>query len=314
MYRDDHSLWVEKYRPRKIDDCVLPSNIKEIFHGIVKDGEIPNLLLSGPAGTGKTTIAKALCNELNCDHLFLNASKERGIETIRFDVTNYSSTKSLYGGRKVVILDEADSLTPDAQTALRATIEDCSAGTSFIFTCNYKNRIISPLHSRCSVIEFRIGKEDRADVVKGLYLRLKDILAQENVEYNKDVLGKVILKFFPDIRRLLNELQTYTKRTGKIDEGILSLGRELDIKQLYSALKKRKYNDVREWVVSSLDNDPSRIYRKIYDGLKDHILDSSIPEAVLIIGDYQYKSSFSADQEICLLACLIRLMVDCEYV
>jgi DNA polymerase III delta prime subunit len=310
-------MWVEKYRPRTVEDCILPKTIKDTFNGIVRSGEIPNLLLSGPAGTGKTTIAKAICNELGLlenNMLFINASKERGIDTIRTTVTKFSSTKSFDGKRKVVLLDEADSLTPDAQTALRALIEEFSSNTSFIFTCNFKNRIIKPLHSRTTVIEFKPkNKEDKLELIKGLYRRVVQILSNEDVEYNKDVLQKVLIKYFPDNRQLIQDLQTYTKAYGKIDEGLLSYDKEIDLSGLFKALKNKDYKEVRNWVVNSLDNDPNILYRKIYDNLKDALKNTSIPQAVILIADYQYKNSFSADSEICFLAFLTELMVHCEF-
>ena len=315
QYRDDHVIWVEKYRPRCVDDCILPGKYKDIFLGIVQDKLIPNLLLSGPSGSGKTTVAQALCFELDYEYLFLNASKERGIETIRTSVTQFCSSLSLEGKRrKAVIFDEADYLTPEAQTALRSLVEEFAANCTFIFTCNYKNKIIQPIHSRCSCFEFRISKEDKSSVLRDLVFRLKDILQNENINYDKEVLPKVILKYFPDYRRLINEIQSYAKAKGQIDEGILSLDCEIDIYKLFVALKSKKFQDVREWTVSALDNDANVLYRKVYDGLKKYIKLHTIPPAILIIADYQYKSAFSMDPEICFLACMIELMTECEFV
>jgi DNA polymerase III delta prime subunit len=313
MYRDDHTIWVEKYRPRKVDDCVLPKHIKNVFKGILRDGNIPNMLLSGPAGSGKTTVAKALCHELEYEFLFLNASKDRGIDVIRHDVVQFASAKSLDSKRKAIIFDEADYLTPEAQTALRGTIEEFAGNCCFIFTCNYKNKIIDALKSRTSIIEFRINKESKKDVLTSLYKRITYILDQESITYNKEVLPRVIVKYFPDFRRIINELQSYSRASGAIDEGILSVENELDMQFLYSGLKNKKFQDVRQWVVSALDNDQTVIYNKLYQSFYDNLDKSSIPQAIVLLADYQYKSAFSADPEPCLLACLVELMVECKF-
>jgi DNA polymerase III delta prime subunit len=306
-------LWVEKYRPKEISECVLPQYIKEIFNKIVQEGRIPNMILAGGPGMGKTTVAKALCNEIGCDWLMINGSEESGIDVLRTKIRGYASTVSFDGGRKVVILDEADYLNPQStQPALRSFIEEFEKHCSFIMTCNYANRIIQPLHSRCQVIEFKINKEEKVQVGAQFGKRLYSILEKENVEYDKKVVAEILFKHFPDYRRVLNELQKYSTY-GKIDTGILSQVAEMNLKELMSAMKEKKFNDVRKWVAENIDNDPQKIYRKLYDVASDYIEPASIPQLVLILADYQYKSAFTPDQELNLVACLVESMVECQF-
>ena len=307
-------LWVEKYRPKTIEECVLPDRIKTLFQQISLEGRIPNMILSGGPGMGKTTVAKALCNEVGCDFLMINGSEESGIDVLRTKIRGYASTVSFDGKRKVVILDEADYLNPQStQPALRSFIEEFEKHCSFIMTCNYINRIIEPLHSRCQTIDFRINKEEKLNVGSNFGKRLYTILDQEKVDYDKKVVAEVLMKHFPDYRRVLNELQKYSKY-GNIDSGILSQVSELDLSELMKYMKDKKFNEVRKWVVNNLDNDPQKIYRKIYDIAETHIQTSSIPQLVLILADSQYKSAFAADHELNLVACLVEIMVECQFI
>ena len=307
-------LWVEKYRPKTIEECVLPDRIKTLFEQISLEGRIPNMILSGGPGMGKTTVAKALCNEVGCDFLMINGSEESGIDVLRTKIRGYASTVSFDGKRKVVILDEADYLNPQStQPALRSFIEEFEKHCSFIMTCNYINRIIEPLHSRCQTIDFRINKEEKLNVGSNFGKRLYTILDQEKVDYDKKVVAEVLMKHFPDYRRVLNELQKYSKY-GNIDSGILSQVSELDLSELMKYMKDKKFNEVRKWVVNNLDNDPQKVYRKIYDIAENHIQTSSIPQLVLILADSQYKSAFAADHELNLVACLVEVMVECQFI
>jgi DNA polymerase III delta prime subunit len=306
-------LWVEKYRPNKIEDCILPDAIKKSFLEYVKQGEIPNLLLAGTAGVGKTTIARALCEEIGCDYIIINGSDESGIDVLRNKIKNYASSMSLTGGRKVIILDEADYLNPNStQPALRGAIEEFSSNCSFIFTCNYKNRIIEPLHSRCAVVEFKIQNGQKAKMASQFFKRVEWILGQENIQYSKEVVAAVITKHFPDNRRILNELQRYAS-SGIIDQGILASVAEIQISGLTKAVKEKDFASARKWVALNLDNDPVRIYRKVYDALYEFLKPNSIPQAVLILAKYQYQAAFCADQEINLVACLTEFMIECEF-
>lgn len=308
-----HMLWVEKYRPHTIQDCILPDNIKSTFQEYVNRKEIPNLLLAGSAGVGKTTIAKALCEEVGCNYLIINGSDESGIDTFRTKIKNYASSMSFSGDRKVIIIDEADYLNPSStQPALRGAIEEFSNNCSFIFTCNYKNRIIDPLHSRCSVIEFKIQNGQKAKMAAQFMKRVEWILKEENLPYEKDVVAAVITKYFPDNRRILNELQRYSVG-GVIDKGILSNVSDVNISQLVKSIKEKDFTSSRKWVTSNLDNDTSTILRKIYDSMYEFLKPESIPPAVLILAKYQYQSAFVADQEINLMACLTEFMVECEF-
>ena len=307
----NHLLWVEKYRPKKVEDCILPDAIKSTFQEYVTRKEIPNLLLSGTAGVGKTTIAKALCEEIGCDYIVINGSDENGVDTIRVKIKNYASSISLAGGRKVIILDEADYLTPNAQAILRASIEEFSTNCSFIFTCNFKNRIIDPIHSRCSVIDFKVNGS-KQKMAAAFFKRVEWILSEEGVAYEKDVVAAIVTKHFPDNRRILNELQRYSV-SGTIDKGILSSVADIQLNDLIKALKEKDFAATRKWVTSNLDNDPSKIYRKLYDSLYELLKAQSVPQLVLHLAKYQYQSAFVADHEINMIACLTEIMVDCEF-
>jgi DNA polymerase III delta prime subunit len=304
-------LWVEKYRPRTIKDCILPDHLKMMFQEFVDQDNIPNMLLSGTAGTGKTTIARALCEELGCDYIIINGSEESGIDVLRTKIKDFATTVSLTGKVKVVILDEADYLNPNStQPALRGFIEEFSNNCRFIFTCNYKNRIISPLHSRTTVVEFKIEKDDKPKIAAKFFKRLADILAKENVEFDQKVVAEVLNKHFPDYRRVLNELQRYSS-SGKIDAGLLVNVSDANMKELMSALKERDFKKMRTWVVNNLDNDPAMIFRKLYDTLMTEVV--QVPQLVLLLADYQYKAAFVADAEINLVACLTEIMAACEF-
>ena len=306
-------LWVEEYRPKTIDDCILPQSLKTLFTSFIQKGELSNILLSGPPGIGKTTVAKALCDQLNCDWVMINGSEESGIDVLRSKIKNFASTVSLSGGKKVVILDEADYLNPQStQPALRGFIEEFHKNCRFILTCNFKNRLIEPLHSRFSTIEFRIANKDKPKLASKLFERAVYILKEQNVDYDEPVLAELIKKHFPDFRKLINELQRYSV-SGKIDAGILVNISDENLKTLLSHLKGKDFTEMRKWVVQNLDNDPVKIFRKIYDGMYESLQPETIPHAVLIIADYQYKSAFVADQEINLVACLTELMSQVKF-
>jgi len=306
-------LWVEEYRPKTIDDCILPDSLKTLFTSFVQKGELSNLLLSGTSGIGKTTVAKALCEQLNCDWIMINGSEEGGIDVLRNKIKNFASTVSLSGGKKVVILDEADYLNPQStQPALRGFVEEFHKNCRFILTCNFKNRIIEPLHSRFSNIEFKINPKDKPKLASRLFERAVFILKEQNINYEEKVLVELIKKHFPDFRKLINELQRYSI-SGTIDAGILVNLSDENLKTLVSHLKNKEFSDMRKWVVNNLDNDPVRIFRKMYDTLYSNLEPSTIPHAVLIIADYQYKSAFVADQEINLVACLTELMSQVKF-
>ena len=306
-------LWVEKYRPKTISECILPDTIKNTFIDFVKNKEIPNLLLCGTAGVGKTTVARALCNDFRADYILINGSEERNIDTLRVKIKNFASTVSLSGGKKVVILDEADYLNPQStQPALRGFIEEFHKNCRFILTCNFKNRIIEPLHSRFSNIEFRINPKDKPKLASQLFSRATHILKEQNVDFEDKVLAELIKKHFPDFRKLINELQRYSV-SGTIDAGILVNVSDENLKTLVTHLKGKEFGDMRKWVVNNLDNDPVKIFRKIYDNMYDSLQPETIPHAVLIIADYQYKSAFVADQEINLVACLTELMSQVKF-
>lgn len=307
-----HILWVEKYRPKTIEDCILPDGIKATFQEYVNRKEIPNLLLSGSAGVGKTTIAKALCEEVGCDYIMINGSDESGIDVLRNKIKNYASSMSLSGGRKVVIIDEADYLNPNStQPALRGAIEEFASNCSFIFTCNYKNRIIDPIHSRCTVIDFK-ANGSKAKMASQFFKRVENILQIEGIIYEKEVVASVITKHFPDNRRILNELQRYAAG-GIIDKGILSSVSEIRMTELTTALKDKDFASCRKWVTNNLDNDPTRIFRNIYDGLYGVLEANSVPQMVVILAKYQYQAAFVADHEINLIACLTEIMVECQF-
>ena len=314
MSRDEF-LWVEKYRPKTIEDCILPETTKKTFKDFLDKGEVPNLLLSGPAGCGKTTVAKALCNELGVDVYVINGSDEgRFLDTVRNTAKNFASTVSLSSTakHKVIIIDEADNTTNDVQLLLRASIEEFSNNCRFIFTCNYKNKIIEPLHSRCAVVDFNIKGKEKANLAAGFYGRLQDILQKEGVKFDNKVLIELINKHFPDWRRVLNECQRYSSG-GEINSGILATFSDVKVNDLINYLKDKNFTEVRKWVVSNLDNDASNLLRRVYDAAFDYLSPQSIPAAVLVIAKYQYQCAFVADQEVNLLAALTEIMVECEF-
>jgi DNA polymerase III delta prime subunit len=306
-------LLVEKYRPATIDDCILPVSLKETFKDIVGSGECQNLLLTGGAGCGKTSVARALCNELDADSILINCSEDGNIDTLRTKIRTFASTVSISGNKKVVILDEFDySNANSIQPALRGAIEEFADNCRFIITCNYKNRIISPIHSRCTNIEFAIPSEEKPSLAGQFMQRVKTILDKEAIPYEDKILAQLITKYFPDFRRVLNELQRYSV-AGIIDIGILSQIGEVQVKELAVAMKGKNFTEARKWVVSNLDNSQTELFRKIYDGLHDYVTPSSIPQAILILADYQHKAAFVADQEINLTACIVELMMECEF-
>ena len=308
-------LWVEKYRPKTIEECILPDSTKKTFVEFVQSGELPNLLLAGPPGVGKTTVAKALCNELGVDYYVINGSDEgRFLDTVRNQAKSFASTVSLTssGNHKVIIIDEADNTTHDVQLLLRANIEAFYNNCRFIFTCNYKNKIIEPLHSRCSVVEFGIRGKERQELAAKFFKRLQTILTEEKVKAEPKVLVGLINKHFPDWRRVLNECQRYST-SGEIGSEVLTALSPTNTSELIGFLSKKEFQNVRKWVVQNLDNDPNSILRSVYDSIYENLKPSSIPEAVLIIAKYQYQSAFAADQEINMLAAMTELMVQCEF-
>ena len=301
-------LWVEKYRPKTIDDCVLPDALKQTLSKFISKGDIPNLILSGGPGVGKTTAAKAMLDELGLTYMFINGSEESGIDVLRTKIKNFASTVSLHGGRKYLILDEADYLNPQStQPALRGFIEEFHKNCGFILTCNYKNRLIPPLHSRCSVVDFTIQKSEKKELAEQFFQRVMNILVVEEIKFEPKAVAEVINKFFPDWRRVINELQRYSV-SGRIDAGILVDISEVNIKELMHSMKQKEFTNVRKWIVNNIDNDPTRLFRRLYDNLYDYMDGSSIPHIVVILGEYQYKAAFVADQEINMLACLTEIM------
>ena len=306
-------LWVEQYRPKTVDDCILPQNLKNTFKEFVEQGNIPNVILSGGPGVGKTTIAKAVLDEIGATYMMINGSEESGIDVLRTKIKNFASTVSLEGGRKYLILDEADYLNPQStQPALRGFMEEFHKNCGFILTCNYKNRLIEPLHSRCSVIDFSIPKSEKANLAMDFMKRVEFILQSESVEYEKKVLAELIQRHFPDWRRTLNELQRYSV-SGRIDAGILIDMAEINIKELMMFMKEKEFTNVRKWVVNNLDVDSVRLIRSVYDSLYTFLDHSTIPHAVCILADYSYRGAFVADQEINTLACLTEMMAKCKF-
>ena len=306
-------LWVEEYRPKDVKSCILPKDLKNTFLEFIKKGNVPNLILSGGPGVGKTTIAKAVLGELNSTHIMINGSEESGIDVLRTKIKNFASTVSLHGGRKYIILDEADYLNPQStQPALRGFMEEFHKNCGFILTCNYKNRLIPALHSRCGVVEFTIPNSEKPKLASQFFKRVETILQEKNVKYDKRVIAEVINKHFPDWRRILNELQRYSV-SGTIDAGILVNISEVNIKELMLSMKNKEFTNVRRWVVDNLDNDPVRLLMSIYDNLYEYVDGPSIPHVVIILGEYQYKSAFVADQEINMLACLTEVMARAKF-
>ncbi len=308
-------IWVEKYRPKTIEECILPDNIKKTFKEFLNKGEIPNMLLAGPPGVGKTTVAKALCNELGVDFYVINGSDEgRFLDTVRNNAKNFASTVSLASEakHKVIIIDEADNTGNDVQLLLRAFIEEFAGNCRFIFTCNYKNKILEPLHSRCAVVDFSIRGKEKQQIAANFFQRLNFILEQERIEADKKVLVELVNKHFPDWRRVLNECQRYSV-SGKIDSGILAAFSDVAVNDLIKNLKTKNFPEVRKWVNSNMDNDTSVLFRRIYDSLYESLVPTTIPAAVLVIAKYQYQMAFVADQEINMLACLTEIMVECEF-
>ena len=315
MIMSDQFLWVEKYRPKTIEECILPDNTKKTFQDFLDKGEIPNMLLAGPAGCGKTTVAKALCNELGVDYYVINGSDEgRFLDTVRNTAKNFASTVSLSSSarHKVIIIDEADNTTNDVQLLLRAFIEEFHGNCRFIFTCNFKNKILEPLHSRCTVVEFGIRGRDRQTIAAQFFKRIQQILDTEGIEYDNKVLVELINKHFPDWRRVLNEIQRYSV-SGKIDAGILATFSDVAVNELVKNLKEKNFAEVRKWIVSNLDNDTTVLLRRIYDACYTSLTNATVPAAVLILAKYQYQAAFVADQEINMLACLTEIMVECEF-
>ena len=309
----EHLLWTEKYRPQNVESCILPDRLKQPFQEYVNQKQIPNLLLSGGAGVGKTTIAKAMCNEIGCDFMVINGSDESGIDTFRTKIKNYASSMSFTGGRKVIIIDEADYLNPNStQPALRNAIEEFASNCSFIFTCNYKNRIIEPLHSRCAVIDFGMKNGEKAKMAAQFFKRIQTILQSEKVAFDDKVVAELVKKHFPDFRRVLNELQRYSQ-FGAIDTGILSQIADVSLSELTKFITTKDFASIRKWVATN-EMDSTTLFRKVYDTLYDTLKPTSIPQAVVILADYQYKAAFVADQEINTVACLTELMVSCEFV
>ena len=306
-------LWVEIYRPKDIESCVLPKNLKDTLNDFVSEGNVPNLILSGTSGVGKTTAAKVILDEMGSTHMMINGSEESGIDVLRTKIKNFASTVSLHGGRKYIILDEADYLNPQStQPALRGFMEEFHNNCGFILTCNHKNRLIPPLHSRCSVVDFSIPNSEKQQLAAEFMQRVMAILEYEKVIYDKRVVAEVINKYFPDWRRVLNELQRYSV-SGRIDAGILVDIAEVNIKELMNSMKNKEFTNVRKWVVNNLDNDTVRLFRRIYDSLYDYVDGSSIPHVVVILGEYQYKSAFVADQEINLMACFTEIMARAKF-
>jgi len=311
--RDDQFLWVEKYRPQKIDDCVLPESLKNTFKQYIQQGELPHFLLSGTAGIGKTTVAKALCNEIGAEYIMINGSEESGIDTLRVKIKGFASTVSLTDSPKVVIIDEADYLQANStQPALRSFIEEFSSNCRFIFTCNFKNRILEAIHSRCACIDFKIDAKDKQILLGTFFKRASQILKQEGIDFDQKVVAELITKHFPDYRRVLNELQRYSV-SGKIDSGILVNMSEESFKDLIRLMKEKDFPNVRKWVGKNSDSDTASLFRELYDTSATHMEAGSIPQLVLILADYQYKAAFVADHELNIMAALTEVMANCKF-
>ena len=312
-FRDDQFLWVEKYRPQKIDDCVLPESLKNTFKQYVSQGELPHFLLSGTAGIGKTTVAKALCNEIGADYILINGSEESGIDTLRVKIRGFASTVSLTDAPKIIIIDEADYLQANStQPALRSFIEEFSANCRFIFTCNFKNRILEAIHSRCACIDFKIDAKDKQVLLGLFFKRASQILKQENVGFDQKVVAELITKHFPDYRRVLNELQRYSV-SGKIDSGILVNMSQESFKDLIKLMKEKDFTNVRKWVGKNSDSDTVALFRELYDTSVTYMVAESIPSLVLVLADYQYKAAFVADHELNIMAALTEIMANCKF-
>ena len=306
-------LWVEKYRPKTLSDCILPIDLTKVFGGMVNEGTVPNMMLYGKAGTGKTTVARALANDIGADSIIINCSEENGIDTLRTKIRNYCSTVSLNGGLKVVILDEFDYANAQSiQPALRGAIEEFAKNCRFIMTCNYKNRIIEPLHSRCTGIDFTVPNSEKAQIAMAVMKRMEYILTNEQIPFDQQVLVNLVKKHFPDVRRIINELQRYSS-SGKIDVGILAQGSSESYKELLGYMKGKDFVSCRKWVVQNLDLNTADFFKKLYNELYTSLKQNSIPQAILIIAEYQYKSAFAADQEINTMALIVQLMMDCEF-
>lgn len=312
-YNREQFMFTEKYRPHKIEDCILPDEQLKTFQQYVKLGQVQNMLLCGTAGVGKTSVAKALCEELDCDWIYINASEETGVDVLRTKIKQFATAVSFDGKKKVVILDEFDRASPAFQDAAKAFFEEFSGNCRFILTTNNKHKIIEPILSRMKVIEFKLEKSDKPKMAARFMQRVKEILAIEQVEYDEKVVAQLLMKYFPDYRRVLNELQYYSLN-GKIDEGILANVKDVNIKDLMKSLKEKDFKQMRQWVVNNIDSEPSMIFRKIYDSASDYVKPQSIPNLVLLLADYGYKSSFCSDQEINLVAALTEMMVNLEYI
>ena len=311
--RDNLFLWVEKYRPQSIEECVLPESLKKTFRDYIAQGELPTFLFCGTAGVGKTTVAKALCNDIGAEYLFINGSEESGIDVLRTKIKSFASSVSLTDAKKVVILDEADYLNPNStQPALRAFIEEFSANCRFIFTCNFKNRIIEPLHSRCAVIDFKVDNKDKQEIAATFFKRATQILKQEEVEFDPKVVAEVVTKHFPDYRRILGELQRYSV-SGKIDSGILVNASQESYKELIKNMREKNFTEVRKWVGKNSDMDSMALFRELYDSANTNLEPASIPQMILILADYQYKAAFVADHELNTMAAVTEIMANCKF-
>jgi DNA polymerase III delta prime subunit len=311
--RDDQFLWVEKYRPQNINECVLPESLKATFKQYIAQGELPHFLLSGTAGVGKTTVAKALCNEIGAEYIMINGSEESGIDTLRTKIKGFASTVSLTDSPKIVIIDEADYLQANStQPALRSFIEEFSANCRFIFTCNFKNRILEAIHSRCACIDFKIDNKDKQVLLGLFFKRATQILKQENVDFDQKVVAELITKHFPDYRRVLNELQRYSV-SGKIDSGILVNMSQESFKDLIKLMKEKDFTNVRKWVGKNSDSDTVALFRELYDNSVNYMAPESIPSLVLVLADYQYKAAFVADHELNIMAALTEVMANCKF-